>query len=294
MALLVVEMELANAQTERWSEALMESGALCVDIADADAGAASEQALYDEPGEEARIWSRSRLTALFDPGTDVAAEVSRLAQALGDAAEYRVGRLDDKDWVREVQAQSEPIAVGERLWIVPSWREPPRPGALNLVVDPGLAFGSGSHPSTRLCLRWLEAHLKGGETVVDYGCGSGILALAAAKLGASRVMGVDIDPQALAASRDNARRNGVEALFLSAEAPLEIAADVLVANILARTLTLLAPAFARMVRPGGDLVLSGVLSAQAPELVAAYCRWFNIAPWEEDEGWVALAGRRAP
>jgi ribosomal protein L11 methyltransferase len=181
------------------------------------------------------------------------------------------------------------------MWIVPSWCEPVDPTAVNLALDPGLAFGTGSHPTTRLCLQWLLRKLAAGESVLDYGCGSGILAIAACRLGAGRVVGTDIDSQALAASAANAKRNRVSAAFMS---PERLAAeettpfDVVVANILANPLRMLAPALAARVKPGGHIVLSGILDVQAAPLIGVYRRWFNIGVCEIDDGWIALAGVR--
>jgi ribosomal protein L11 methyltransferase len=178
------------------------------------------------------------------------------------------------------------------VWIIPSWCEPVEARAINLRIDPGLAFGTGSHATTRLCLRWLDAHLQRGASLLDYGCGSGILAIAAAKLGAGAVAGVDVDAQALEASRANARTNAVNARFALPEALRRGRFDVVVANILANPLQLLAPLLAGRVRARGDLVLSGILESQAARVTAAYARWFNIAVWGRDDGWVALAGSR--
>jgi ribosomal protein L11 methyltransferase len=295
MAWLALQMELTADEAESWSETLLEAGAICVDIADADAASPAERALFDEPGECCeRAWPHNRLTALFARDADVKAIMSDLASPSGVVPDYRLSAVADRDWVRATQQQFAPIAISERLWIVPSWCEPPRPDAINLIVDPGLAFGTGSHPTTRLCLRWLDAHIRGGETVLDYGCGSGILAIAAAKLGAKQIAGVDIDEQAILASRENARRNGVAGRFQAAAAALESQADILVANILANPLRVLAPALAQYVRPGGAIVLSGILVEQADDVIAAYRSWFNIAIWHHDEGWAALAGKRLP
>jgi ribosomal protein L11 methyltransferase len=291
MAWLALQMELTADEAERWSEALLEAGAISVDIADADAASPGEMPLFDEPGERMdSAWPHSQLTALFPADTDIAAVMSGLAFAAAPA--YRISQVPDQDWVRATQQQFEPIAIGERLWIVPSWCKPPRADAVNLIVDPGLAFGTGSHPTTRLCLRWLEAHIQGGETVLDYGCGSGILAIAAAKLGAKRVFGIDIDAQAVSASRENARRNNVHGTFELPECAVKLQADILVANILANPLRVLAPALAQHVRGRGCIVLSGILDEQAQDVIATYRPWFNIAQWQHEEGWVALVGKR--
>jgi len=185
-----------------------------------------------------------------------------------------------------------PVRVSERLWIVPTWHSPPEPDAINLALDPGLAFGTGSHATTRLCLQWLESTIKGGETVLDYGCGSGILAIAALKLGARRAVGVDIDPGAVAVAQANAERNGVAAEFMRDCASLAFSADVVVANILANPLKLLAPVLISHCARGGRLALSGILARQADEVKASYERFIAFAPPVEEEGWVCLSGVR--
>jgi ribosomal protein L11 methyltransferase len=182
--------------------------------------------------------------------------------------------------------------VSPRLWVVPSWHTPPEPGAINLLLDPGLAFGTGSHASTRLCLRWLERRISGGETVLDYGCGSGILAIAALKLGAARAVGVDIDPDAIAAAGANARSNGVPGEFLEGALPPAFTADIVVANILANPLKVLAPIIAERCRRGGHVALSGILTEQAADVQGSYAPWIAFAAHEEEEGWVCLSGTR--
>jgi ribosomal protein L11 methyltransferase len=228
------------------------------------------------------------------------ADPVRAIAAAGRAARrapppYETCAVAEQDWVRATQAQFAPIRIAGMLWVVPSWCAPPDPGAINLTLDPGLAFGTGSHPTTRLCLAWLATWLRRGERVLDYGCGSGILAIAAAKLGADEVVGVDVDPQAIRASRANARANGVAATFVAPDDLPALTAqrfDVLVANILANPLVLLAPALAARVRAGGRIVLSGILEPQAAQVAAAYAAWFNISVWNSDDGWIALAGVR--
>jgi ribosomal protein L11 methyltransferase len=202
--------------------------------------------------------------------------------ALGPDAHPEVSSVEEQDWVRLTQDQFEPIAVTSRLWIVPTWHEPVDPAALNLRLDPGLAFGTGSHPTTRLCLRWLDRHLAAGASVVDYGCGSGVLAIAAGLLGAGTVSGVDIDPRAVIASRDNAARNGVAAMFFEP--------DVVVANILSNPLRVLAPLICGLARSGGAVVLSGILSEQRDLVAEAYRPWLDLQPAQEEEGWVCLWG----
>jgi ribosomal protein L11 methyltransferase len=208
------------------------------------------------------------------------------------APAFTLETLSEQDWVRRTQAQFGPLQIADRLWVIPSWCEPVDRQAINLELDPGLAFGTGSHPTTRLCLRWLAAHLEPGQSVLDYGCGSGILAVAAAKLGAVAVTGTDVDPQAIEASRANAARNGVSAQFALPDALAPDKVDVVVANILANPLRLLAPALAARVRDGGAIVLSGILEDQVAAVSGAYRRWFKLGAWGTDDGWVALAGRR--
>ncbi len=281
-------------EAEVWADALLEEGALSVDIADPGEGTERESALFGEPGAADPRWTVSRVTALFPAAADPVAALARAGARLGrvpPAGETRA--VADQDWVRATQAQFAPVRIAERLWIVPSWCAAPEPAAINVTLDPGLAFGTGTHPTTRLCLEWLATRLPPAATVLDYGCGSGILAIAAAKLGAAHVTGVDIDAQAVEAARANAAANGVAGDFLPADGLAPSASfDVVVANILANPLRLLAPALAVRTRPGGRIVLSGVLAEQAGEVAAAYAPWFIIDAWKGDEGWVALAGVR--
>jgi ribosomal protein L11 methyltransferase len=295
---LVLELEADGA--EQLSDALLESGALSVSVEDPLAGTPSEVPLYDEPdwkedGRPSR-WARSRLQVLIaeDHPGGPAAVLDEAARMVGLAAvpAYKVEHVADEDWVRKTQAQFAPIAISARLWIVPSWHRPPDPQAINIALDPGVAFGTGSHPTTKLCLRWLESRIRGMETVLDYGCGSGILAIAAARLGATRVVGVDIEAGALAAARDNAARNGVVARFLDAGEQLVMESDIVVANILANPLKMLAPALARHTRAGGSIALAGVLTPQTRDVIAAYAPWFDMEPWEQEDGWVCLTGER--
>jgi ribosomal protein L11 methyltransferase len=296
MPFLALEFDADAADAERWADALLDAGALAVDTADAHAGSDREIARYAQPNvihTAIDLWPVCRLSALFASDADAGDALVRASAALGLAVPaHAITAIADDDWVRKTQQQFQPIRVAPCLWIVPSWCEPVDADAINLRLDPGLAFGTGSHPTTRMCLRWLALHLTGGETVLDYGCGSGILAIAAAKLGAAAVAGTDVDLQAIAASRDNAHRNNVAARFDPPEAFKVGTYDVLVANILASPLQLLAPLLASHVRRGGHIVLSGILESQAAAVMAAYERWFTIDVWSSEEGWVALAGSR--
>jgi len=232
--------------------------------------------------------------ALLPGDTDAASTLAAALAASGCAPlePAAIDVLEDTDWVRETQRQFVPIRAGERLWIVPTWHRAPDPRAVNIVLDPGAAFGTGSHPTTRLVLAWLEREVHGGATVLDYGCGSGILAIAAMKLGAGRATGVDIDPLALEAARYNASANAVALDVRTAETALGLDADITVANILANPLRMLAPLLASHTRPGGRLALSGILAAQAAEVTRAYTPFFDMAPAGEDADWVCLSGTR--
>jgi ribosomal protein L11 methyltransferase len=291
MAWLSLKLAAAGDRAEAMADALLEAGALSVSIEDRDAGTAAEAPQFGEPGlDEARSWNRNWVVALLPEDTDVPGLLARLG--LPADAEQHIGRVDEQDWVRLTQAQFDPIRITDRLWIVPTWHDAPDPNAICIRLDPGLAFGTGSHPTTRLCLAWLAEHLGGGESLLDYGCGSGILAIAAARLGARPVVGVDIDPQAVAAARDNAARNATEVRFLLPEALADGSYDVLVANILTNPLKALMPLLAARVRPGGRIVLSGILAAQAEEVMAVYAAAFAMLRAGEAEGWVLLTGVR--
>lgn len=276
------------------ADALGDAGAISTDLTDADAGTAEEQAVFGEPGSIAAPWPRAQLTALFPAHADVAPLFHAACSHAGVAPPpaFTLDALADADWVRETQAQFAPMRVGKRLWIVPTWCVAPEPGALNLVLDPGAAFGTGSHPTTRLCLEWLEREVRGGERVLDYGCGSGILAIAAMKLGAGAAAGVDIDPLALEAAGYNAGVNGVLLDVRTAGEALEFLADITVANILANPLRMLAPLLATHTAARGRIALSGVLAAQAGEVAAAYAPWFDIAVDAREGDWVRLAGAK--
>jgi len=291
---LVVDSDAKHA--EALSEALLELGALSVDLLDADADTPDEQAIFGEPGEPPPgVWQHNRVSALFDSNSDVGAILLKAIANIGleRLPEHRIETLADNDWVRLTQSQFEPIPISPRLWIVPTWHTPSDPSAINIVLDPGLAFGTGSHPTTRLCLRWLDTNLQGGESVLDYGCGSGILAIAALKLGAARAVGIDVDSQAVIASRDNAIANRVKNVqfYLPDDAP-QSSYDLVVANILTNPLRILAPLLANATRPGGQIVLSGILEEQAQDVMNIYQQWFDLnAPIFED-GWACLSGRK--
>lgn len=279
-------------EAPRLERLLSEAGALCVTL-----GEAGGTEVYEPPPGETPLWESTRVSGLFEAGADLGRVLAALRRGLGSARlpRHRIETLEGRDWSREWRRGLRPLRFGGRLWVCPAGCEPPRPGGARVVrLDPGLAFGSGTHPSTALCLEWLARHLPRGAAVIDYGCGSGLLALAALRLGAARAWAVDVDPQARAASRANARRNGVAAELevLAPEALPAVAADVLLANILVNPLVELAPALAPRVRPGGRLVLAGVLEAQAARVRAAYAGAFRFTRPARRGGWVRLAGRR--
>ena len=287
MTLTALVLDVRGRDAEGLSDALLEAGALSVSCEEVH----SEEQKVDllEPSGLAS-WPLVRLTALCRGEHEQV--LRRACAASGVTIRAHEPGIPDSDWVARSRNEFGPIRVSPRLWIVPSWCTPPEADAVNLMLDPGLAFGTGGHATTRLCLRWLESRIAGGETVLDYGCGSGILAIAALKLGASRAVGIDIDSDAVAAARANARRNGVGGEFLECGSPLTLTADLVVANILANPLKVLAPILAERCRRGGHIALSGILADQAEEVERCYAPWIAFTPPEEEEGWVCLSGTR--
>lgn len=297
MSWLSVAVEVDAAAAERLDSAFFEAGALAVEIADAAAGSPREQACYAEADSAtAARWTCSRVTALFPADISPSVAVARAMKAAGvpPATPYRVQQIGDRDWVRASRDQYGPMRVSPRLWIVPSWHAPPDPRAVNVTLDPGIAFGTGTHPSTRLCLRWVDAQVRGGETFIDFGCGSGILAIAALRLGAGSARGIDIDPQALLAAERNAVQNLVEARFVAAATAGDQPAQLVVANILANPLMVLAPLLARLTVNAGRIALSGILLEQADEVRAVYAEWFVMEEIATEEGWAMVSGTRKP
>jgi ribosomal protein L11 methyltransferase len=295
-----IVLEVPRDQTEQVSDALIESGALSVSVEDADEGTDAERPLFGEPGmePEEHAWEHSRVVALAPASADCAAIV-RDACLLCEIAEplaFSLREVAEQDWVRLTQSQFEPIHIGRHIWVVPSWHEAPDPDAVVLELDPGLAFGTGSHPTTRLCMEWLEAHAPAGKTMLDYGCGSGILSMLGKKLSLGSVDGVDIDEQAITSAHDNAERNHCEINFFLPEdfkaARSTTRYDLVMANILSSPLKLMAPMLCGRVAGGGALVLSGVLARQADEVITSYAPFISLSVWAELDGWVALAGRR--
>lgn len=287
---------LADAnRAEQLSDALMDEGALSVSIEDADAGTDAERPQFGEPGmAPASLWDRSRVLALFDQSADITSALARASGAVGfdQVPSFTLEEVAEQNWVQLTQSQFDPIRITDRLWIVPSWHEAPNPDAINIALDPGMAFGTGSHPTTQLCLEWLEAVVTPGATVLDYGCGSGILAIAASRLGAGRVAGVDIDDKAVDAARDNAERNQVNIELQISAKPLTDQFDLVVANILTNPLCVLAPALCAHVAPGGQLALSGVLDTQTQQVIDAYAPWIALHIGKTHDGWARLEGTK--
>jgi ribosomal protein L11 methyltransferase len=296
MTWLSVSIETDCGHAEALADALLDAGALSAIIEDADAGTVNETPQFGEPGSVTTPgWERSRVVALLEAGTEVQPLIAHCALLAGldTLPPFSQEEIAEQNWVQLTQSQFEPIRVSERLWIVPSWHQAPDPSAIVLVLDPGMAFGTGSHPTTRLCLEWLEQQVEAANSVLDYGCGSGILAIAAAKLGAGDVLGVDIDMQAVSAAKSNAERNEVSARFDDSSKEIKGQFDIVVANILSNPLKALAPAICGHVRPGGRLALSGILAEQAAELIDIYARYIPLAVADTRDGWVCLAGRKA-
>ena len=288
-----------GALAEPLSDALLESGALSVSVEDADLDTEEEQPLFGEPGSEpnTQAWLRNNLIVLLADGTDPAQLLAIARQDLDTETDlpWHLRQVPDADWVRLTQSQFGPISVGEHILIVPSWHadqmpEKPAAGHIAIQLDPGLAFGTGSHPTTHLCLAWLAEEMPKEASVLDYGCGSGILAIAAKMLGAATVTGVDIDEQAVQATRANAIANDTLVEAQLTEGLTEGQFDVVVANILSNPLKVLAPMLATRVRSGGSLVLSGVLERQSQEVALAYAPWLPMTVWQSRDGWVCLAG----
>ena len=288
MPWLQVRLAITPEQAPHYEDALLEMGAVSVTFMDAE-----DQPIFEPDLGTTPLWSNTHLLALFEDDTDPEALKAHLQLITHGAFAQEVERIEDQDWERSWMDNFQPMRFGQRLWIVPSWHEAPAPDAVNLLLDPGLAFGTGTHPTTALCLEWLDGQNLNNCSVIDFGCGSGILAIAALLLGAPQAVGTDIDPQALEASRDNASRNGIDParfpVYLPEDMP-QAAADVVVANILAGPLVSLAPQISSLVKAGGRLALSGILAEQAEEVRSAYADMFELDPTAEKEGWVRISG----
>ena len=290
-----LQLRLASTpeQAESLEDALLGLDAVSVTFMDAE-----DQPIFEPDLGTTPLWSNTHLLALFEAGTDPDAVISTLQSRWPQPLpQHEFEEIADQDWERSWMDNFQPMRFGQRLWIVPSWHAAPEPDAVNLLLDPGLAFGTGTHPTTALCLEWLDSTAVKGKQVIDFGCGSGILAIAALLLGAEHAVGTDIDSQALEASRDNAQRNGIPDQQLDLHLPEDMPsapADILVANILAGPLVSLAPQLASLVKPDGLIALSGILAEQADEVITAYRDAFVLAPVAERDGWVRISGQRRP
>jgi ribosomal protein L11 methyltransferase len=297
MAWLQLKASIPPEQAEWLEELLLAEGASAITLQDAH-----DEPVFEPDRGTTPLWRETVLTGLYDDLAGVEAMIERVQRAWAEqspdepAPQIEYELLADRDWEREWMDGFEPLRMGERLWIVPSWHEAPDPDAVNLLLDPGLAFGTGTHPTTALCLGWLDAQDLAKRQILDYGCGSGILAIAALKLGAEIAVGVDIDPQALQASRDNAERNQIDESSLILDYPEKIGQgqfEVVVANILAGPLIDMAATIAARVRPNGLLALSGILEAQTESVLEAYrAQGLIMDEPKEKEGWMLLTGRR--
>jgi len=272
-------------------DSLMAAGAACVTLQDN-----ADQPILEPGLGETPLWDSVKMTGLFDAEVDTSKTTALAERRFGSALpEHSWEQLEDKDWEREWMSNYHAIKCGERLWICPSWQQPPEPDKVNLMLDPGLAFGTGTHPTTYLCMQWIDQQDFSGKQVVDYGCGSGILGIATLLLGAQQVIGVDIDPQALLATTENAKRNHLAAdampVFLPQDCP-GVKADVMLANILAGPLAELAPALNELTKTGGRICLSGILAVQAQSVMQAYAAWFDFEPLAEQEEWVRITGTK--
>lgn len=293
MSWIQIRVHAQQAQVDNIEDALLAVGALSVTLQDD----ADQPILEPELGTNP-IWDKTEIIGLYDANQNSDELLTSLnnyylAVTSQQLPSHKLEILEDKDWIRAWMEDYKAMPFGERLWVCPSWQEPPKPEAVNLLLDPGLAFGTGTHPTTALCLKYLDKEVSGNELVIDYGCGSGILGIAALLLGADKMIGVDIDPQALTATRDNAGRNKVEEsrydVYLPDATP-DVQADLMVANILAGPLQALAPDIARLTRSGGKLALSGLLAEQADEVSQCYSEWFDMNPAQQQGDWVVLSG----
>ncbi|ENJ8202628.1 50S ribosomal protein L11 methyltransferase [Vibrio cholerae] len=293
MPWIQIKLNATNDNAEAIGDMLMEeTGAVSVTFLDA-----KDTPVFEPLPGETRLWGDTDVVALYEADMDTSLILQQIkaSNMLAESFAHKVEQVEDKDWEREWMDNFHPMQFGRRLWICPSWREVPDPQAVNVMLDPGLAFGTGTHPTTALCLEWLDNLDLTGKTVIDFGCGSGILAIAAIKLGAAKVIGIDIDPQALLASKDNAARNGVEdqiEVYLPKDQPEGLVADVVVANILAGPLRELSPIIKGLLKPGGQLAMSGILDTQAESVAEFYRDDLELDPIAEKSEWCRISGRK--
>lgn len=291
MPWIQLRVHTTEKHAETVSDMLLSWGAQAVSFVDAH-----DTPIYEPMPGEVIYWANTVVVGLFDAEQDMDKVIRKLQQVslFKHGVQYKLEQLEDKDWEREWMDNFHPIRFGKRLWVCPSWRDIPDPTAVNVMLDPGLAFGTGTHPTTALCMEWLDSQDLTDSLIVDFGCGSGILGIAALKLGGKRVVGIDIDPQAIEASTANATRNGVAGqieLYLPKDQP-QLQADVVVANILAGPLADLSTIISAYVRPGGLLALSGILESQAQSVIDAYSNEFDFDPVAVKDEWVRLSARK--
>lgn len=294
MAWLSLKIAAQDDTADLISDTLMDLGALSAIIEDANAETLDEQPIFGEPGDPPPgIWQKNLVSALFNDDVNVDTVMASLSNSTNISnLSYSTEHIAEQDWVRATQSQFDPIKITDNLWIVPTWHQAPNLDAINIVLDPGLAFGTGSHPTTHLCLQWLSEVVRPNLSVLDYGCGSGILAIAAKRLGAPIVVGTDIDAQAIIASEYNAEQNNVSATFVDASQFKSALFDIVVANILSSALSVLAPALAGACRSGGKIALSGILKEQAQDVAAIYAQWFEMDAPIFMDAWVLITGTR--
>lgn len=293
MAWLQLTLEATKSNSEQLSDLLSQIGALAVTLQDA-----LDDAIFEPLPGTTPLWKELRITGLFDADIDLERVLALIKDNMGFLPSYTINPLEDKDWIRAWMDDFKPMQFGQRVWICPGWHTPPDSNAVNIMLDPGLAFGTGTHPTTSLCLQWLDAHFNDPIEVIDYGCGSGILGVAANLLGASKVYAIDLDPQALIATQANAEKNNVgnilEVFSVNAfkQQHAELQCPLLVANILAAPLIELAPMLSSHVIAKGKIVLSGILAEQAEKVSNAYQKWFNIDEIVQEEDWVRISGTK--
>lgn len=285
--IIISDQEMSDQVSDR----LLELGALSASIQDKNLNQNDEELIFGEPHNgPQQYWQNSKIESLFSEHDDVKKIIEIIEAEFDTKVEYEIQKVEDENWVEKTQAQFQPIKVTDDLWILPSWHGSQQKDAINLILDPGLAFGTGSHPTTFLCLQWIKQNLDKGHTLLDYGCGSGILAIAAKKLGAASVLGVDIDKQAIHSSIDNAKKNSVDIEFINTSESIQIKADLVVANILSSSLAVLAPALASYCKQYGRIALSGILESQEDYIKSIYDQWFKFEPSLYQDGWVCLSG----
>lgn len=293
MSFQQLKINIDSKRAEQLSDIFFELGALSVSIEDQYEGTELEQPIFNEPGMDVKgLWEHSTVVVLLNADDDIEAIITASQNELNSTFDYVLEQVDDQDWVRLTQSQFEPIEVTSKLYIVPSWHTIPNPDATGIILDPGLAFGTGSHPTTFMCLKYLAENITSNMKVLDYGCGSGILAITAKKLGAQLVDGVDIDPQAIESSLFNAKNNQVNVNFYLPDTFTTGQYDLVVANILSNPLRMLASALASYVKPHGKIILSGILADQIEEMSTIYSQWFTMNTYTIQDGWACLEGLR--